>query len=273
MKTPPLISVITISFNQAAYLRQCIDSVLAQDFPDLEYIVVDPGSTDGSRDIIASYGDRISQVILTPDDGPADGLNKALSACRGRYLYYLNSDDVVLPGAFREAMLEWERRPDLAVVYGHGLVIDQNDRVLRRVYSAPIMTPLLYALGVAVIVQQAAFLRVDAVKAVGGFNTTNRTCWDGELFLRLAMAGHKFRRKHVDFGCFRIYPGSISGSGRLNDAYEVDQARLRALVGLNLPDPLRLLLKLTIWSLIRILDWQATLGRLTRKAVPLARSC
>ena len=93
------ISVVTISFNQAKYLRQCIDSVLNQNYQNIEYIIVDPGSTDGSRQIIESYGDRVIK-IFEKDAGPADGLNMGFSRATGDIFYFINSDDYVLPGAF-----------------------------------------------------------------------------------------------------------------------------------------------------------------------------
>ncbi|HSN21662.1 MAG TPA: glycosyltransferase [Usitatibacter sp.] len=80
---PPRITMVTISFNQARYLEACIGSVLAQGYPDLEYIVVDAGSTDGSRDIVARYAGRLAAAILEPDAGPADGLNKGFARATG----------------------------------------------------------------------------------------------------------------------------------------------------------------------------------------------
>ena len=84
------ISVVTISYNQAGYLKQCIDSVLNQDYPDIEYIIVDPGSTDGSREIIESYGDRVIK-IFEPDTGPANGLNKGFHRATGDIFYFIKA--------------------------------------------------------------------------------------------------------------------------------------------------------------------------------------
>src|SRR4051794_11958143 len=98
----PKFSVVTISFNQAEFLERAIQSVLRQDCEaGIQYIVVDPGSTDGSRDVIEKYRSRLSHVILAPDLGPADGLNKGFKIATGDILCYLNSDDEFLPGAFR----------------------------------------------------------------------------------------------------------------------------------------------------------------------------
>ena len=101
-RTEPLkISIVTLSFNQRAYLQEAIDSVLSQGYLDLEYIVVDPGSTDGSRDLIKSYGDRIAHCIFEPDRGAADGLNKGFERATGDVFGFLNADDLLFPGALR----------------------------------------------------------------------------------------------------------------------------------------------------------------------------
>ncbi|MCB1155752.1 glycosyltransferase, partial [bacterium] len=86
------VSVVTLSFNQADYLERAIRSVVEQDHDDIEYIVVDPGSTDGSRDIIERYRDRIATVITDPDKGPPDGLNKGFAAATGDIYAYMNAD-------------------------------------------------------------------------------------------------------------------------------------------------------------------------------------
>ena len=92
------LSIVTISFNQADYLEEAMVSILEQDYDDIEYIIVDAGSTDGSRDIIERYRDRIAVVVLEPDEGPADGLNKGFARASGDIYGYLNADDAFLPG-------------------------------------------------------------------------------------------------------------------------------------------------------------------------------
>src|ERR1039458_1375445 len=96
------VSIVTISFNQAEFIERTILSVLTQDYLDIEYIVVDPGSTDGSRDIIERYRSRISKIILRPDRGAADGLNNGFAEATGEIFGFLNSDDLLRPGARSE---------------------------------------------------------------------------------------------------------------------------------------------------------------------------
>src|SRR5271170_7307769 len=106
------VSIVTVSFNQASFLERAIRSVLEQDYPDIEYIVVDPGSTDGSRDIIDRYRSQISKIILEPDTGPANGLNKGFAAASGNIFGYINADDAYLPGAIAKAVSAFRARPD-----------------------------------------------------------------------------------------------------------------------------------------------------------------
>lgn len=218
------VSIVTLSFNQAAFLERAIRSVLDQDWPDIEFIVVDPGSTDGSRDIIARYADRIAHTILEPDRGPADGLNKGFAAATGEMLGYLNADDTLLPGALRAAAEELMRHPEVDVVVGHGYIVDAAGRTLRRFRSAPFAL-WRFAFGASVVMQQSTFFRRRAFVAAGGFNTANRTSWDAELMLRMGLAGCRFRLVDGWWSTFTIHDDSISGSGRLNELYVHDLAR------------------------------------------------
>jgi len=224
------ISVVTLSFNQAPFLACALDSVLGQDHPDIEYIVVDPGSTDGSREILARYASRLSALILEPDAGPGDGLNRGFARATGEILGYLNADDAYLPGALSEAAAVFARpdrpnapRPD--VVCGHGLIVDGEGRVVRRMRSAP-WSLRRFAYGASVQMQQSTFFRADAFARTPGFNNANRTCWDAELLMELARTGSRFRIVDRYWSLFRIYEGSISGSGRLNARYGEDLARM-----------------------------------------------
>ena len=114
-------SIVTISFNQARFLEQAILSVISQDYLNIQYIVVDPGSTDGSRDIIEKYHNHIDKIIFEPDNGPADGLHKGFGVATGQIYGFLNSDDFLLSSAIATVAKEFERRSDIDVLSGHGL--------------------------------------------------------------------------------------------------------------------------------------------------------
>jgi glycosyltransferase involved in cell wall biosynthesis len=220
------VSVVTISYNQANFLERALRSVVQQEGVDLEYIVVDPGSTDGSRDIIERYRDKIDHVIYDKDEGPADGLNKALNRAGGEFFVYINSDDELMPGALSKMAEALSKDPRLDVVYSNGRVLDADGNFIKRIYSARRFTAALHARGLATLVQQASCMRTAKLRAVGGFNKANRTSWDGEAFFDIALAGGRFARIWDEWGVFRLHPGSISGSGRLTEAYRSDCARL-----------------------------------------------
>ncbi|WP_051340345.1 glycosyltransferase family 2 protein [Azospirillum halopraeferens] len=223
------VSIVTISFNQAEFLEHTILSVLGQDHPDIEYIVVDPGSTDGSRAIIERHRDRIARVILDPDDGPADGLARGLAAATGGIFGYLNADDRLLPGAVSRIVRGFARHPRADAVYGHGIIEDHRLGLHYRVHaSRPPLKPWLLAFGGIGILQQSMFFRTGAVRAVGGFNPANRTCWDGELLAELVLAGAQFHRIDALLSVFTLHERSISGSGRLEDQYRKDADRIFA---------------------------------------------
>lgn len=205
------VSIVTISFNQAEFLERTILSVLTQDYPDIEYIVVDPGSTDGSRDIIERYRSRISKVILRPDSGAADGLNNGFSEATGEIFGFLNSDDLLLPGAVSSAASFLERHANIDVVSGHSNLIDPRDQFLRRLYSDRMaVNGCIY--GGVIIIQPSTFFRKALFDRVGGLNVENKVLWDGELFLDMARAGGKFAVADQFWSGFRIHSQSISGS-------------------------------------------------------------
>ena len=218
------VSIVTLSFNQAAWLEQAIRSVVEQDYGDIEYIVVDPGSTDDSREIIARYRDRIATFIDTPDEGPPDGLNKGFAAATGDIYAYVNADDALLPGAIREAVAVFERHPEIDIVIGHGFIVDGDGKVIRRFRSAP-FTPRRFAHGAAVVMQQSTFFRASAFKATKGFNKANRTSWDAELLLDMGLAGARVRIVDANWSLFALHAESISGSQRMGDESGVNHAR------------------------------------------------
>ena len=228
MSSPPMsfpkISIATISFNQARFLEEAIQSILQQGYPSIEYIVVDPGSTDGSREIIERYRHQLASVILDPDDGPADGLNRAIHKATGDIFAYLNSDDAFVPGTFRQVAEAFAAHPEADVIYGNGFFIDEQGQRGRRFISDR-YSPERSVRGCAIVMQQATFLRLGAVKEVGGFVVGNRTCWDAELLLDIALTGGRLVRIWRDWGLFRIHGASITGQRSNLEQYRQDCAR------------------------------------------------
>ncbi|NDY83487.1 glycosyltransferase [Orrella sp. NBD-18] len=216
------ISIVTISFNQQQYLPACIESILSQTDCELEYIVVDPGSTDDSRQIIESYGDRIVRVFER-DAGPADGLNRGFARATGDIYGFINSDDYLLPGALKTVTQFFTKHGNNVFVTGQGYT--ENEHGVRTPIHPNRLTSsnMLHRSGV--VFQQSTFFPAELYKKAGGFNDQNSTCWDYELFLRFLLQGATHQVIEQELAVFRLYQGSISGSGRLEERYykELDQ--------------------------------------------------
>lgn len=219
------ISIVTISYNQAQFLERAICSIVKQDFDDLEYIVVDPGSVDGSRDIIERYRSQIAKIVYEPDSGPAEGLNKGFSLATGDIFGFINADDELLPGALAKVENYFEKHPQVDVVCGSGFIVDAAGTVMKKIMPTQ-FSKRLAVYGAVTVFQQGTFFRRSAFFETHGFNTENRTCWDGELLLDMAINGCKFGMLYEDIATFRIHDSSISGSGRLVELYKSECNRL-----------------------------------------------
>lgn len=218
-------SIVTISFNQVQFLERALRSVLEQDHHDIEYIVVDPGSTDGSRELIAKYASRIAHVILERDAGAADGLNRGFAVATGEVFGFLNSDDVLLPGALSGAARFLQQHPRIDVVSGDCEIIDEHDRLLRLSHSDR-FSLRRYAYGTGVLMQPSTFFRALAYRRTRGFNLQNRSNWDGELFVDMARNGARFARSGRSWSQYRIHNTSITGTGKLDAAIAAYRERM-----------------------------------------------
>jgi glycosyltransferase involved in cell wall biosynthesis len=221
------ISVVTISYNQARYLEQAIRSVVNQSYRHYEYIVVDAGSADGSRDLLQVYKGNIDHLLFEPDEGPADGLNKGFSLASGEIFAYINADDYFEPNAFAHVVNFFQDNPTVDVLCGAIRIADEYGRAKIRGRTSDLFDVRKYAAGICTIGQQATFIRSRAFRNIGGFNPANKTCWDGELLVDLALAGSEFRCVRKVLGNFRLYGSSITGSGRLKALYDADRERIR----------------------------------------------
>ncbi len=210
------VSVVTISFNQAQFLERALRSVLEQQGVDLEYIVVDPGSTDGSREMINRFRDRLAHVILEKDNGAADGLNSGFARATGDIYCYLNSDDEFCPGAFSLVASYFAGHPEVDVACGHAYVVDTAGHVQRRVWSDPFHR-LSQAYGCSIQIQPSTFIRASKFKSISGFNPDNKSNWDGELLVDLVLSGARTGIIDAFLSNYRVHRLSITGSGRLDD--------------------------------------------------------
>ena len=213
----PRITVVTPSFNQAQFLEKTIQSVLTQDYPALEYIIVDGGSTDDSIAILRRYAGRLKWWCSEPDLGQADALRKGFARATGEVLCWLNSDDLLLPGALRIVGEYFRRNPGAQVVNGAAYCIDACDRPILRLHQCT------YTHGVRAsgkrfrfygqdgVYQPATFWRRKAYLEAGGMRTQLSFALDRDLFTRLAER-QRFDVVSAYLACFRIHDASKSSS-------------------------------------------------------------
>jgi len=204
MANKSLISIVTPSFNQARYLETTILSVLSQDYPNLEYIIVDGGSTDGSVDIIQRYSNRLSWWASEKDRGQTDAINKGFAHAKGEILAWLNSDDTYEPGAVSAAVDFLDANPGTGMVYANANYIDENGQVIGRFPAAQTDYQRLKR-GYVHIPQQSAFFRADLWQKVGPLDPSFYFAMDYDLWVRISrLAPIKYFPSHV-WANFRLH--------------------------------------------------------------------
>lgn len=184
-KDLPLVSIVTPSRNQVAYLERTIRSVLEQDYPAIEYLVIDGASTDGSQAIIHKYQKLLAFSISEPDCGQTDALNKGFAQAHGAIYAWINSDDVLRPGAVASAVRFLSEHPEVGMVYGDADLIDEQDRVIGK-FPARQTDYRLLRQGYVHIPQQASFFRASLWKKVGPLDPSFYFAMDYDLWIRLA---------------------------------------------------------------------------------------
>ena len=182
----PLVTVVTPSFNQGRFIRATIESVLEQDYPRIEYLVIDGGSTDETVSILKEYSGRL-RWVSERDRGQAHAINKGWRQASGSLVAYLNSDDVYLPGAVAQAVAALDAHPEAAAVYGEGYHVDERGAILERYPTEPFNADRLRE--TCFICQPTVFMRRDAVERVGYLDESLRYCMDYDLWIRLVRAG------------------------------------------------------------------------------------
>ena len=180
----PLVTIVTPSYNQAQYIRATIESVLAQDYPHIEHIVMDGGSTDGTAVVVGDYASRLTW-ISERDRGQSDAINKGFRMARGQIVSWLNSDDIILPGAVSKAVQALEADPELAAVYGEGYQMDVEGRFKCRFpWTEPFnLWKLIYVLDY--ILQQTVYFRKSALADVGYLNEDLHWGMDWDILIRI----------------------------------------------------------------------------------------
>jgi glycosyltransferase involved in cell wall biosynthesis len=182
----PKITIVTPSFQQAAFLERTIQSVLDQGYSELEYMVLDGGSRDGSEAIIRRYEHHLARWRCAPDGGQSAAINEGLRAASGEIVGWLNSDDTLAPGALRQIGEFYRDHPAVELLYGHTYVIDEHDRTLRRLVSVPTNADELIHYTPNLFSQPGTTWRRSVHERVGYLDESLRFTMDCDFWVRAA---------------------------------------------------------------------------------------
>jgi glycosyltransferase involved in cell wall biosynthesis len=198
-------SVVTPSYNQGQFIRATIESVLSQGVPDLQYLVVDGGSKDGTVAILEEYRGRLS-FVSKPDQGTGDAVNKGLALCQAEIIGWLNSDDIYYPQTLPRVLELFELHPEVDVIYGRAHHIDEQGKVIEEYATAEWSFEALTRH--CIISQPAAFFRRRVFEKYGLLAKAHKYCVDYEFWIRLGKNGARFLFVPEFFAATRLHEQS-----------------------------------------------------------------
>jgi GT2 family glycosyltransferase len=222
---PPRISIVTPSFRQAAFIERTLASVMEQGYPNLEYYVQDGGSDDGTCAILERYADRLAGWQSRPDRGQSQAINRGFAKTSGEIMAWLNSDDVLLPGALAYVADYFARNPSVDVIYGHRAIIDEKDRQVGR-WILPAHDDRVLSWADYVPQESLFWRRAIWDKAGGRVDESFRFAMDWDLLVRFREAGARFVRVPRFLAAFRVHPQQKT-SAAINDIGFEEMNRIR----------------------------------------------
>lgn len=213
----PKISIVMPSYNQVRFIERSILSVLNQDYPNLELIIIDGGSTDGTVDVIQKYCEYVSYCISEKDRGQSDALNKGFKRCTGDIYGWLNSDDLYLPRAFEHAVQKFNACPSKKIVFGDWLTIDTENQLIDYNHAFDFNLNHFKYEGFH-LNAQSMFWRREVHEKFSGFDIGLYNTMDYQMILEfgITMGQSSFARIHSALGAFRRYEGQKTGAMNSN---------------------------------------------------------
>lgn len=229
----PKISVIMPSFNQVEFIEKSILSILNQDYPNLELIIIDGGSKDGSLEIIERYDKYIYYWVSEKDNGQSNALNKGISKATGEILGWMNSDDIYLPNAFNLVAETYIKFNKPSVIFGNHFSIDGNDQILDVSYSFPFSQGQLINEGF-VAVTQSFFWTKELNSKIKGFDENLYTNMDYDFYLQLGLNHDIKKWKYINYflGCFRRQENQKT-SNKYRDIIRKDLSYIKIKFGIS----------------------------------------
>jgi glycosyltransferase involved in cell wall biosynthesis len=198
----PKISIVTPSYNQAEFLERTILSVLNQNYPNLEYIIIDGGSIDGSVEIIKKYEKYLAYWVSEKDNGQTEAINKGFQKTTGDFVSWQNSDDTYLPRAFKEVSKAIKNFPEADIIFGNLFLIDEKDNKVGELRFTPFSVMTHFYDGMS-ITNQGSLWKRELMSRIGLLDTQYQFCMDYEFFLRAGIKGARFKNIHAFIGTFR----------------------------------------------------------------------
>ena len=236
LKNPPTISIVTPSFQQGRFLEWTLRSVLEQGYPNLEYVVMDGGSTDETPQILLRYADRLTHVESAPDKGQADAIVRGFEHTTGEIMAYLNSDDVLAPGALDFVARFFAAHPGIDAIYSHRVFLDECNFVTKYWILPPHHDWMMRRWDF--IPQETCFWRRRIYQETGGIEASYQFAFDYDLFVRFMQRG-KMKRVNRFLGAFRLH--SASKTAALDEGREHPEVTLiRERRGIRMADWQRL---------------------------------
>lgn len=235
----PKISIVTPSYMQGNFLEWTMRSVLGQNYPNLEYIVMDGGSTDQTKSILERYSSRLAHWQSAKDGGQAEAIANGFERTSGEIMAYLNSDDMLTPGALHRVADYFATHPEVDVVYSHRCFVDERNRIIGYWILPPHSSYLMSRFDY--IPQETTFWRRRILEKVGNIDPTFRFAMDYDLFARFMKAG-RMRRIHDFLGAFRVHDTSKTQT-QIETIGVKEMERVRTTYGIKIRQPDVVLLK------------------------------
>ncbi len=214
----PRISIITPSYNQAEFLEKTINSVLSQHYPNLEYIIVDGGSSDGSVNIIRNYSSYLAWWVSESDGGQTNAINKGFKGANGEIIGWVNSDDMLTHNSLRRIGEDFINHPEIMAIYGDAQYIDKGGSIIQNYFSGDYSFERLIRSNF--IRQPSVFFRREIFNIVGYLDETLHYAMDYDLWMRIATR-YPLDYKNEFLSQLRFYPGTKTSQGRLQFSLDI----------------------------------------------------